>query len=192
MESSKTSLLATCLLVALPMSSAQGRPPPPCPAFGPLRDAEVARAQLLEQSSFAAPALTLARSENADHLRLLGKTLNSAALLSGRFDDNIPAIRCQLLPVLRALAANPAPEARRQYLRLLTARPFIIKGDRIDALIRSSALFQRPPQELVKFWRRHARPKGGFINLTDRALAQNGSRPAIRIWSHCSRTHGTT
>ncbi len=176
-------LLMLCTaLAALHAQPAGARRAPPCPKITPVKDAEVASAQLKEQTSFAAPALTLARSQEADHLRQLGKVLIDITLLSKRFDQNIPAIRCQLLPVLDALAENPAAEARRQYLRLLTARPFIKSADRIDALIRSSAFFRPAPRALVRFWRRYSRPRDCFVNLTVPALAENGTRPAIALF----------
>ena len=190
MRSENSSLLAITAAIALSLSSAEARPPPPCPEIKPVSDAGAASAQLQDQTAFAAPALTLAKSAQAAHLKLLGKTLNNPAALSGRFDGDLQAIRCELLPVLRTLAGNPCPEARRQYLRLLTARPFINKADRIDALIRSSAMFRPAPRVLVRFWRRYSRPRDGFVNHTAKALADNGSRPAVQLFASLLKDKG--
>jgi hypothetical protein len=113
----------------------------------------------------------------------LGRALQDARFLAKlHAPRDAQAIRCGLRPILRELGGNPTPAAREQFQALLTARVFTRDADRVDSLIRASGQFRPPTERLVRFWRAHARPQDGFVNLTTMALVENGGAQAIALF----------
>jgi len=129
-------------------------------------------------------AVALARSPDAEAHQQLRSALSSAS-----FRDRLDAPETLLGPrgdlnlanVIGALSNNLAPSARRVLHALCLDQHFSAPWARAELLI--EALIEvRPAEDAgVEFWDKHCQPKDGFAHLTTRALAENGSDPAIKL-----------
>ena len=91
-----------------------------------------------------------------------------------------------LLQVFSALASNPTPDALPVLVGLTRDRAFLAlaertSGNALTDLLRATANITVPPADIVTFWRAHANPDDGYVNVTTAVLAANGSPAAIDL-----------
>ncbi len=141
-------------------------------------------------------ALWLARSDDAADHAILREALTSrevVELLGNTTLDRGPRLRveplghrwplAQILFTLRDSEAASAPAL----LTHLAGDP-LWSDETLDTpdapadwLLLALASVRPPPAEVLRYWRRHARPGGGYANVTVSALVDNGSDEAIAL-----------
>jgi hypothetical protein len=160
---------------------------PPCPALAPLTSSEAAVAELESRSASVASraALTLAQSSAPTELRALGRALERESTLK-RLMALEGGKRCVMPQILSALAGNPDPEARAQFVALTTSPTWVEDPNRADGadltevLLRATGAFRPPPPEILAMWKRLSSPDDGWVNVTVMALTENGSDAATK------------
>lgn len=154
-------------------------PAPPCPEYN------------LEYETPPEPltkALAAAEADDATKLKALGTSLRSAEFLK-LLGTDAEAARCVVKPILERLVRNPNARARTEFLSLLTAKAWQEQPDEVDgaelnqALLWATAKLSRPPAQLVSFWKAHAKPDDGWVNVTTMVLIENGSPAALKLFS---------
>jgi hypothetical protein len=129
-------------------------------------------------------AVALAQSEDPQDLHGV-----AGYLISGPFLDRLdseadydgPSRQLRLARVLKALADNPSPAARRSLILLTQSTDFVSNPVRVDVLIDIWAEVSDPPAEAVRFWDYFSQPDDGFVHRTINRLAYNGSPAAILL-----------
>jgi hypothetical protein len=157
----------------------------PCDSIVLRPSARGAESDLTSSEWAASAALTIARFGDPSQLTALGRTMQTPALLArleaGRQMD------CMLLPVVRALADNPLPEARAAFLGLLTSKLWAVHdersdgGDRMNVLLRATGGLRPPGPKVVALWKHYSAPDDGWINVTVMALAENAAPEAAAL-----------
>src|SRR5882724_3820411 len=118
---------------------------PACVELAPLPSAAVAMTELESSDGLtvARAAFTLARSNTPEQFRALGRALQRTATLN-QIMKLESAKRCAIPQILDSLAANPEPEARRQFVALIASRAWAEDPNRadgsdlLDVLLRAS------------------------------------------------------
>lgn len=178
-------------LAAGPRPAEACKTPPPCaelvagtddPAKLVAGDGEVA----------ARAALAFARSAKPEQLKVLGKALQTPAVLE-RIMKLDQSRRCVMPVILRALAANSVPQARKEFVALIASRAWAERTDRsdgsdlLDELLRATGVFRPVTPEVLALWTRLAKPMDGWVNVTVIALAENATPEAAALFERLLR-----
>lgn len=130
-------------------------------------------------------AAQLAASQAAADQQALLQALTSRPFLAQlNTEDEYagPPRQLRVRRVLETLGTNSAPAARQTLLALLTNTVFVEQGSRVEALIPPTASVRPPPLDLIAFWDRYSQPDDGYTPLTIRALFENNTEPAMRLF----------
>ena len=183
-------VLAVVLVAAQPRAADACKTTPPCGDPKPLAHPDTAATKLrsTDDRAMLSAAITLARSTKADQLEVLGRGLRTHALIVRIFAADR---RCGLLTVVRALAANPAPQARVELAALIASREWIESAganraddttrESLQTLLAATALVRPPSPEVIAMWTRLSQPHDGWTNVTATALIENGTPEAIVV-----------
>jgi hypothetical protein len=91
-----------------------------------------------------------------------------------------------LSQIFAALEGNRAPDALPALVALTRDRDFLALAERtpgsvLTDLLRATTAIADPPAPVVSFWRDHAKPDDGYVNVTTQVLAANGSAAALQL-----------
>lgn len=91
-----------------------------------------------------------------------------------------------LSQVFLVLASNPAADALPVLVALTRDREFLALAERtpgsaVTELLRATANIAVPPADVIAFWRAHAKPDDGYVNITTAVLAANASASALDL-----------
>lgn len=130
-------------------------------------------------------SMALARSKQPKDHQDLFNFLTSPAFLH-RLDTpeeykNAAAKRLRVSQILQALSINDAPSAHSTYVALTKNSSFLNEEPRVDELIRFSANIRDEAPDLMNFWDKYSQPDDGFVNLTIKALVENGTESAMEV-----------
>jgi hypothetical protein len=170
-------------------------PAPPCPVYsatppmvdpvtgGPMDpiDGEVAPEPVQK-------SLDAARADDLTKLKALGTSLRNPEFLK-LLGTDAQAARCVVGPILASLARNPHARARTEFLSLLKAKAWKERPEDVDgselhrALLGATAQLAKPPAQVVSFWKAHAKPDDGWVNVTTMVLVENGSPAALKLFA---------
>jgi hypothetical protein len=132
---------------------------------------------------YAAVVSLLKSPEPVDHANLL-KFLSKEEFLS-RLDSPKDYERgakyLRIARLIKEMCSSPIPGIRQLLVELMRQREFIANETRVELLIWASVVLRPAPPEVVKFWDAHSRPDDCFAALVIKALADNGSQPAIDL-----------
>jgi hypothetical protein len=179
-----------CLSATRPADAC--KTPPPCAAPTTFAsDAEATTNLAATDPAIAAKAAyTLARSTTAASVKTLGRTLLGDSFVASILKAP-DGRRCSMPAILRALAENPL--GRASFVTLIQSKTWAEVttkydgSERADQLLRASGAIRPPPPEVVAYWKRHANPDDGWVNVTVMALADNGSDQASAMFESLLR-----
>jgi hypothetical protein len=130
----------------------------------------------------ARAAQTLAASSNPDDHHVLLRFLKS-----GEFRQRIDSPEeadtgpddLWIARPLRTLESNPSPSARAALANLMADSEFTSDPDRVDLLVKASAVLWLPDPEVIRFWREFGTSDSVHVSEIMTALMDNGSPEAV-------------
>ncbi len=131
----------------------------------------------------AAAASLLESPEAEDRARLLGFLSRAEFLnrLDSPADYQRGAKYLRIARLIKAMRNSAHPATRGLLVELMQQREFIAEATRVELLIWASVVLRPAPPAVVQFWDDHCRPDDCFAALVAKALADNGSPPAVEL-----------
>ena len=132
---------------------------------------------------YAAAASLLQSPDAADHARLL-PFLSKESFL-GRLDSpedyQQGSKYLRISRLIKAMRGSQSPSVRQLLADLAQQREFLANYTRVELLIWASVVIRPAPPPVVKFWDEHCQTGDCFNGLATKAMADNGSQPAIDL-----------
>jgi hypothetical protein len=138
-----------------------------------------------DPDELVAALINLARSSDMQSHQFLTQRLldmQFIGLLDSEEDYEQPPRHLRLSSVLDELAKNPANSATFVLLQLTQSPGFIEAPSRSELLLEATKEIRPAPPQLVAFWNWLSDPEGVYMHPLMRALAINGTRPALEIF----------